>query len=132
MEADYFVRLYINHIYFMHRFVWLVCSFGRKKNKRNRHTQSIGCISKKYCNNAVNRFYKVSCNCFGHCIAAGIYGCQQMVAKFSLPDYNKLVAVCISRNINNVDCIVHSKLSIDKGGTGKPGQELENRVINVN
>ena len=129
MKAGHAVRRNVNDLYFMHWFVWLVCFISRKKNKRNWHSQSAWRIGATYCYNAFNRFYQVSCNCFSDCITSCIYGCKQMVAEFSLSYCNKLVAVCIGRNISDVDCVVYDKFSINKSSHSKPCKELENGMI---
>jgi len=53
--------------------VWIICFIGRKKNERNRHTQSAWCIRATNCYNAFNRFYKAGCNCFDNCNTISLY-----------------------------------------------------------
>src|SRR5450432_3301101 len=125
METYNFIRRHINHIYFMHWFVWVVYFISRKKNQRNRHTQSVWRIGARYRYNTFYRFHKANCNGAGNCITVGIYGCKQMAAKFPLSNYNKLVVFCFSRNISDADCIVYSKLSINQSSNYKPGEEFE-------
>ena len=55
-----------------------------------------------------------------------------MVTELSISHWDELVAVCFCRNISDADCIVYSKLSINKSSGCKPCEKFENRVIKKN
>ena len=52
-----------------------------------------------------------------------------MVTELSISHCNELVVVCCCRNIGAADCIVYSKLSINKSGGCQSSEESENGVI---
>src|ERR1017187_7263486 len=128
METDHVIWCRINHFYFLCWLVWFICFIIRKKNKRNWYKKSFWRISKKHCNNAFNRFYKISCNGSGSCIATGIHSSQQMVAEFSISNYNKLVAVCDSCINGYYDCVGNYKFPGNKSSHSKSCEEFKNGI----
>ena len=84
VETNYFIQRHTNHFYFLHWFVWIICFICRKKNKRNRHTQSIGCFCKQHCIYSFNRFFKADFYFINYINTTCMDGNKQMAAELSL------------------------------------------------
>src|SRR6185312_2958350 len=129
METNHVVWCDPDDFYFLHRIIWVVCSFSRKKNQRNWNQKSVRRISQQHHYDLINGFSKtrdfVNVNRNTGCVAC----CRKVAGALSLQDFIKLVDVFSCSNRGGNDCLGNCQFPGNKSGGGKSGEEFENRMM---
>src|SRR4051812_14616637 len=110
METDHHFWCDTNHIYFVHRIVWVSHAFSRKTYKGNRYKESIGCFCRNYRRKAIRRFLETCYTRCHHRIAFCMVGYEYVAGELSLSCKYKLVDVWFCGGHRFIDCTHDCKL----------------------